>query len=83
MKASEARKITASRKPSAANIYAKIRDKAMSGEDVVHYHLNTAMEQKYAEELMNELIENGYDVSRERGDDQREGKSWDYLCITW
>jgi hypothetical protein len=83
MKASEARKLTASRKPSAANIYAKIRDKALSGGDVVHYNLNTEMEKKYAEELMNELIENGYEVSREIGDDQRERKSWDYLCITW
>lgn len=83
MTAKEARKITTSKKPSAATIYTKIREAANKGEDVIHHYLNTALEKKYADDLTQELIIYGYKVTRESGDDQREGTSWDYLCISW
>ena len=83
MTAEEARRITISKKPTTVPIYTKIRDAANKGEDVIHHYLKTDLEKKYADDFVRALKEDGYEVSRERGDDQREGTSWDYLCISW
>lgn len=83
MTAEEARKITTSNKPCTAPIYIKIKDAANKGEDAIHHYLKTDLEKKYADYFIYELKQYGYKVTRERGDDQRDGTSWDYLCISW
>lgn len=85
MKASEARKITdeVGRKVDMAPIYKEIEARALVGHsnytiDVQKWKHNSAVDS-----VKSTLENDGYKVSRNKGYDQRDGDSWDQLCISW
>lgn len=64
------------------NVYLIIKQAAEKGEEYVNYNLKDK-ESKFADYIISDLKQNGYEVKREKGSDQRDGDSWDYLGIDW